>query len=155
MREIFMKIIRQKALSRSSKVLLILSFSAVLLIPLTPLAVKGLFFIDKPEFCISCHMMTPEYKNWSHSSHRVGAGCSDCHVPQQSIVTKLAGKMRDGLNHGYAYAFNQIPDPIRIKKHGAETVLENCIRCHGKLMASLRKDKRRCWDCHRGIPHGY
>lgn len=156
MKEIFMRVMRPKTLSRSSKVLLIIGFTAVLSIPLVPFTVKGLLlFTDRSEFCISCHMMTPEYKNWSHSSHRAGAGCSDCHVSHRGIVPKLAGKLRDGLNHGYAYAFNQVPDPIRIKKLGSDTVMENCVRCHGELIAGLKKDKRQCWDCHRGIPHGY
>ena len=40
----------------------------------------------------------------------------DCHVSQQTIVTKLAGKLRDSLNHGYAYAFNRIPDVNQAEK---------------------------------------
>lgn len=149
-------LIQKRPFGRFSKSILIFGFAALLFLPLLPLTFKGsLLLNDKPEFCVSCHTMRKEYNNWSHSAHRNWAACGDCHVPQQTVVTKLAGKLRDGLNHGYAYAFNKIPDPIRIKKHGSETVMQNCIRCHSRLVEKINKDGRKCWECHRGLPHGY
>lgn len=149
-------LIQRGAFGRCTKILLILGFAAILFVPLIPLTFKGSILLnDKSEFCIMCHTMQREYNNWSHSAHRGNAACSDCHVPQQTVVTKLAGKLRDGLNHGYAYAFKKIPDPIRIKRHGSETVMQNCIRCHSQLVEKINKGDRKCWECHRGLPHGY
>lgn len=152
-----MKVIRKKPLRMSYRVLLALVIAGVILIPLIPLAVRGAWtYTNKPEFCISCHVMKGEYRNWTHSSHRNWAGCSDCHVPQESIVTKLAGKTRDGIYHGYAYLLNKDPVLIRISKHGGDAVMSNCVRCHEQLVASiLHNGERKCWECHRGIAHGY
>lgn len=150
-----MRIVRRKKLGRGSKTLLALITAAVIFLPLVPLGIRGAWiYTNRPEFCVSCHTMKTEYRNWSHSAHRRWAGCGDCHVPQQSIVTKTAGKMRDGIYHGYAYAFDMTPDPVRISMHGQATVMGNCLRCHKELVAGIHKDNRKCWDCHRGLPHG-
>ncbi len=149
-------LVLKEPLGRLAKTLLVVGFIALLFTPLLPLAVKGSTLLnDTPEFCVSCHQMKKDYQNWSHSAHRNWAVCADCHVSQRSVVTKLAGKVRDGLNHGYAYVFDSAPDPIRIKRHAAETVMENCLRCHGELVSKFPDHGRKCWDCHRGMPHGY
>ncbi len=152
-----MEVIRKKPLGIPSKILLLMVVAGVIIIPLLPLGVKGAWtYTNKPEFCISCHTMKTEYQNWSHSAHRNWAGCGDCHLPQQSVVTKLAAKTRDGIYHGYAYVLNEDPALIRISKHGGDTVIGNCLRCHEQLVASIiHKGDRKCWECHRGIPHGY
>ncbi|MBZ0155756.1 MAG: cytochrome c nitrite reductase small subunit [Alphaproteobacteria bacterium] len=137
----------------SKKVALLL---AGLLLAFLPFGIGSAWtHTNKPEFCISCHTMEREYRNWSHSGHRNWAGCGDCHVPQQNVVAKVAGKARDGINHGYAFLSDRIPDPIRISKHAESTVMENCIRCHGEMVAKIKPDQRKCWDCHRNLPHGY
>ncbi len=119
-------------------------------------AVKGLFAVTGPsEFCVSCHTMKSQYRNWSHSAHRNWAGCSDCHVPQESVAAKLVAKTRDGISHVYAYTIGGVPDPIRLKPRSRKTVMNNCIRCHGQLVEKISLDGRKCWDCHRGTPHGY
>ncbi|MEW6741058.1 MAG: cytochrome c nitrite reductase small subunit [Nitrospirota bacterium] len=152
-----MKVVRKKPLGMSSRILLAVVIAGIILIPLIPLAVRGAWtYTNKPEFCVSCHMMKKEYQNWSHSAHRNWAVCGDCHLPQQSIITKLAGKARDGIYHGYAYALNKDPVLIRISKHGGDTVMSNCLRCHGQLVANIvHNGERKCWECHRGLPHGY
>lgn len=149
------EVIKKKPIGRSYKILLFLIIAGAILIPLVPLAVRGSWvYTGSPEFCVSCHMMKAEYSNWSHSAHRNWAGCGDCHLPQQSVVTKFTGKTRDGLYHGYAYVFKK-DSLIRISKHGNETVMDNCIRCHEQLIANIQKSGRKCWECHRGLPHGY
>src|SRR4030067_3833451 len=149
-----MKVIRKKPLGIPSKILLLMVVAGVIIIPLLPLGVKGAWtYTNKPEFCISCHMMKKEYQDWSHSAHRNWAGCGDCHLPQQSVVTKFAGKTRDGLYHGYAYIFKK-DSFIRISKHGEETVMDNCLRCHEQLVENIHITDRKCWECHRGLPHG-
>ncbi|MDO8746592.1 MAG: NapC/NirT family cytochrome c [Thermodesulfovibrionales bacterium] len=152
-----MKVIKKKPLRIHSKILLAVVIAGVILIPLIPLAAREAWvYTNRPEFCVSCHMMKKEYQNWFHSAHRNWAGCSGCHVPQQSIVTKLAVKMRDGLYHGYAQMFNNAHDHIRMSKHGEDTVMGKCLRCHEQLVSSIiHEGERKCWECHRGVPHGY
>ena len=99
--------------------------------------------------------MKKEHQGWSHSAHRNWAVCADCHVSQKSLVTKLAGKVRDGLNHGYAYVFDSAPDPIRIKRYGAATVMENYLRCHGQFVANFRIRAGSAGTAIGGQPHGY
>lgn len=151
-----MRVVKKKVLGKSSRIILAVVVAGAILMPLVPLGIRGAWtYTNRPEFCVSCHTMKREYQNWSHSAHRNWAGCGDCHVPQQSIVTKTAGKVRDGIYHGYAYAFDRTPDPVRISKHGQDTVMGNCIRCHEGLISNIHTDDRKCWECHRGLPHGY
>ncbi len=36
---------------------------------------------DDPAACVNCHIMTPYYITWAHSSHGRDVTCNDCHVP--------------------------------------------------------------------------
>lgn len=147
-------LIVKKPLGRATRILMTAAFSATLFIPLLPLTVQGTDILrDSPEFCISCHVMDQAYRDWSHSVHGYRVTCGDCHIPQESVVTKLAGKARNGLYHGYAQVLGEVPDPIRITRLGARTVMTNCVRCHGGLVSGVHMEGRRCWDCHRGIGH--
>ncbi|MEW6408759.1 MAG: cytochrome c nitrite reductase small subunit [Nitrospirota bacterium] len=152
-----MKVVRKKPLGIPSKILLVVVVTGVISVPLIPLAArKAWVYTNKPEFCVSCHVMKGEYQNWSHSAHRNWAGCNDCHLPQQSMVTELAGKTRDGIYHGYAYLLNKDSVLIRISKHGEDTVMGNCVKCHEPLVENiLHNGERKCWECHRGVAHGY
>ncbi|MEO5360910.1 MAG: NapC/NirT family cytochrome c [Nitrospirota bacterium] len=151
-----MKVIQKVQLGKSHRRMLAIIILAVIFLPILPLALRSAWLYSaSSEFCISCHTMNKEYQNWSHSVHSLGAVCGDCHVPQQSIITKLAGKTRDGIYHSYAYIFDSAPDPIRISKHGQDTVKKNCLRCHNQLLANIHTSSRKCWDCHRRVFHGY
>lgn len=123
------------------------------------------YLSNKPEACINCHVMTPQYITWRNSSHAKVATCNDCHVPQDNIFRKLYFKASDGLRHSTIFAFRLEPQVIQIKDAGKKVVQENCIRCHRNLIdrtelvkvsftrTSHGKDKL-CWDCHRETPHG-
>ncbi|AEG16277.1 cytochrome c nitrate reductase, small subunit [Desulfofundulus kuznetsovii DSM 6115] len=112
-------------------------------------------YTDRPEFCISCHVMEPQYETWFHSSHRQWASCSDCHVPHQNLAAKLVGKGIDGTRDFYLFYTNQVPDPIHLSDRGGRIVRENCLRCHGDLMENvIDREDRDCWECHRSVPHG-
>ncbi len=123
------------------------------------------YLSDKPEACINCHVMTPQYITWRNSSHSRVASCNDCHVPQDNIFRKLYFKANDGLRHATIFTFRLEPQVIQIKDAGKKVVQENCIRCHQNLIdqtelfkSSYTKFKhnteRFCWDCHRETPHG-
>ncbi|HNX44531.1 MAG TPA: cytochrome c nitrite reductase small subunit [Bacteroidales bacterium] len=124
------------------------------------------YLSDKPETCMNCHVMTPQYASWLHSSHRRVANCNDCHVPHNNVVNKYFFKAKDGLRHSLWFTFRLEPQVIRIKSAGQKVVKDNCIRCHQPLLidpemqAVIKSDYyrnrvgRQCWECHRETPHG-
>jgi cytochrome c nitrite reductase small subunit len=116
------------------------------------------YLSDAPETCMNCHVMTPQYVTWQHSSHREAAVCNDCHVPHDGFVRQYAFKAQDGLRHARVFTLRQEPQVIRLSAGAAPVVEANCRRCHGDLLAHLpreesRKAGPRCWDCHRDVPH--
>jgi cytochrome c nitrite reductase small subunit len=123
------------------------------------------YLSDKPEACINCHVMTPQYITWRNSSHARVATCNDCHAPQDNFIKKLYFKASDGLRHSAVFTFRLEPQVIQIKNAGKKVVQENCIRCHQNLIDQTNLIKvsytkfphnkeKLCWDCHRETPHG-
>lgn len=121
---------------------------------------------DKPETCVNCHIMAPQYATWSHSSHREWANCNDCHVPHNNIFNYYFFKAKDGLRHSTMFTLRLEPQVITIKEEGKKAVHNNCIRCHEYLLTEnkmnqqsetfqqMRNKDRECWECHREVPHG-
>lgn len=123
------------------------------------------YLSDEPSTCVNCHIMTPQYATWSHSSHRENAHCNDCHVPHNNALNKYYFKAKDGLRHATVFTLRNEPQVIFIKHEGKEVVHENCIRCHGQLLTDSKllmktdavhhyRMDRDCLDCHREVPHG-
>ncbi len=123
------------------------------------------YLSDKPETCVNCHIMAPQYATWTHSSHREIAGCNDCHVPHNNVINKYYFKAKDGLRHAAIFTMRSEPQVIRIKKASDDVVQQNCIRCHTSLLTDDRmqlydeqfnemRASRTCRDCHRETPHG-
>ena len=123
------------------------------------------YLSDKPETCVNCHIMAPQYATWKHSSHREVAHCNDCHVPHNNVFNKYYFKAKDGLRHATVFTLKKEPQVIFIKEEGAGVVHQNCVRCHeNQLMnaqqagcvANYKENRtaRPCWDCHREVPHG-
>ncbi len=120
---------------------------------------------DDPAACINCHLMTPYYQSWQHSSHGIQATCNDCHVPHDSEFKKYAFKAMDGLYHATVFTFRAEPQVIRPRTASSTVIMANCIRCHTQLntefvntgmidfKAAERGEGKACWDCHRDIPH--
>lgn len=123
------------------------------------------YLSDKPETCTNCHIMTPQYATWAHSSHREHTHCNDCHVPHNNVFNTYYFKAKDGMRHATIFTLRAEPQVIFIKEEGKHAVQNNCIRCHKTLITDSkmlrrtnhfheqRKD-RQCWDCHREVPHG-
>lgn len=120
---------------------------------------------DKPETCVNCHIMAPQYATWVHSSHREKTTCNDCHVPHNNVLNKYLFKAKDGLRHATIFTLRMEPQVIFIKEAGREQVHKNCIRCHRELLTDSRlmgyntetqkfRMERKCWECHRETPHG-
>lgn len=123
------------------------------------------YLSDKPETCMNCHIMAPQYATWSHSSHREVAHCNDCHVPHDNFINKYYFKAKDGLRHATIFTLRNEPQVIRILDAGIKVVHNNCIRCHEALLKDDQliartesfdhfRSERLCWECHREVPHG-
>lgn len=120
------------------------------------------YMSDKPETCINCHIMVPQYTTWKHSSHGRVTNCNDCHVPHTSLFAKYNFKARDGLRHSTLFTLHMEHDVIMIKPEGRAVVQQNCVRCHshqfeqmpGHHSQDFTGGERVCWSCHREIPHG-
>ena len=130
---------------------------------------KALSYLSSdPKACINCHVMNTQYATWQHSSHAQTAGCVDCHLPRDNMVNKYIAKAKDGYNHTVAFTFNTYKNAIKISDDGAKRVQENCISCHASLNAQVISNSdlnhkyddpsvatgRRCWECHKDVPHG-
>jgi len=122
------------------------------------------YLSDKPEVCINCHVMNPQYNDWAHSAHRNVATCNDCHVPHDNLFHKYLFKAQDGLRHAAIFTMRTEPQVIYIRQAGKEAVQGNCLRCHEKVVGTefmgsvLPKyhnylKERQCLDCHRETPH--
>jgi len=122
------------------------------------------YISNDPKVCVNCHIMSPEYSTWSHSSHRMYTTCNDCHVPHNNVFNKYYFKAKDGLRHATLFTLRAEPQVIRIKEAGANAVQTNCIRCHEKLITDVKvnqitdsfqmfRAERKCWECHRLTPH--
>ncbi|MEN8115611.1 MAG: cytochrome c nitrite reductase small subunit [Bacteroidota bacterium] len=123
------------------------------------------YLSDNPETCTNCHIMAPQYATWNHSSHREVAHCNDCHVPHNNVFNKYYFKAKDGIRHATMFTLRKEPQVIFIHEEGARVVHHNCVRCHStllndpKLAVSVEghqahREDRKCWECHREVPHG-
>ena len=125
------------------------------------------YLSSDPKVCINCHTMNTHYATWQHSSHRNRANCVECHLPRDSFSNKMLAKSRDGFKHSVAMTLRSYGFNIRATEDAAERIQANCIMCHQEIVSqmainsSLYQDSngaspvdRRCWDCHRDVPHG-
>lgn len=121
---------------------------------------------DDPSACVNCHVMSPYYATWSHSSHARNATCNDCHVPHENALRKYAFKGTDGVKHMTLFMTRQERMSPKIGDEGSQVVMNNCIKCHTELNTTLVRtgqidymmakagEGKVCWDCHRDVPHG-
>ena len=124
------------------------------------------YIADDPSACVNCHIMTPYYASWSHSSHGRDATCNDCHVPHQNLAMKYGFKDMDGMKHVAYFVTHSERQAIMAEDMSAQVIMDNCIRCHTQLnqefvktgrmgyMKTKRDEGKACWDCHRNVPHG-
>ncbi len=116
------------------------------------------YMSDRPETCVNCHVMRPQYHSWERGRHHAVATCNDCHVPTDPLGKWIA-KSSNGWHHSKAFTTGDYPEVIRIKPHNLAIVEANCVRCHGTLFhhpstehaASVESDG--CIRCHAGVAH--
>lgn len=122
---------------------------------------KGYSYMsDDPKACINCHIMQDQLDSWQKSTHHHVAKCNDCHLPH-NIVGKYFVKALNGFNHSAAFTLQNFKDPIQIKAHSKQVVLNSCISCHEPMVANLNgahqfsqnKDIN-CLSCHNQVGHG-
>ncbi len=107
---------------------------------------------ESPEFCGSCHVLTPEYEAWFHSGAHRGIKCIDCHLPNDNLAHHLWAKGLEGVGDTLAFHTGRVSEPIKLSDSGARVVVGNCRRCHAELVARINEE-RRCWECHRRMSH--
>ena len=115
------------------------------------------YMTDDPEACLNCHIMTPMYASWQHSSHARAATCNDCHVPHDSTVRKLYFKAMDGMRHSTIFTLRREPEVIKARPESRVVIQQNCIRCHTHQLHTAAIEpaaSRSCIECHREVPHG-
>lgn len=130
---------------------------------------KGYAYLsDDPKVCVGCHIMRPQYDDWSHGSHKAFAVCNECHLPHTNVAAKLYIKAMNGWNHGKAFTLQNFPEPIRIKPTNSVVLEENCIRCHAPVVENIIShgtlgvptdpvqgaDLYGCVRCHQAVGHG-
>lgn len=123
------------------------------------------YLSDRPETCVNCHIMSPYYATWLHSSHGRNTTCNDCHVPNDNIFNKFFFKAKDGLRHAAVFTIRGEAQALQTIGTSSEVIMNNCIRCHTQLNTEFIKTGRMgfkelkemngntCWDCHRNVPH--
>ncbi len=123
------------------------------------------YLSDKPETCVNCHIMSPYYATWMHSSHGRNTTCNDCHVPHNNVFNKYFFKAKDGMRHAAIFTLRMEPQAIQAKDASANVIMDNCIRCHTQLNTEFvstgkmgfkdikELNGKACWDCHRDVPH--
>jgi cytochrome c nitrite reductase small subunit len=117
------------------------------------------YFTNDPRACANCHIMREQFDGWSHSSHRLVAGCNDCHAPH-ALVPKLFTKALNGFNHSFAFTTGRFHEPIRIGDRNRRITEGACRSCHASLVAQIDHhppgDVTRtlqCTGCHRDVGH--
>jgi cytochrome c nitrite reductase small subunit len=86
-------------------------------------------------------------------------------VPHNNVFNKYFFKAKDGMRHATMFTLRLEPQVIQIHDAGKEVVQDNCIRCHINLLtddavkpltaqAHFVRSERKCWECHREVPHG-
>lgn len=109
---------------------------------------------DRPEFCTSCHEMTPYHTAWARGPH-AKVWCVDCHVganPVNRVLHKLIALKEVQVHMAGSPRF-PLPTPPEIP-------VDYCTRCHNRLPASTdtgfphaRHAFKRCTDCHAEAGH--
>lgn len=108
------------------------------------------------QYCgTSCHIMKPAYETSFHNVHREvnNVNCKDCHIPQDNIPLALVYKGYSGAKDIYKNTFDP-PDVLHATEWSRQVIQKNCIRCHRSVVERVQiSDGKRCFECHRGIPH--
>ncbi len=104
----------------------------------------GMAYTNTTEFCVSCHTMEINYREYQESLHYknqsgVQATCADCHVPKP-FVPKMITKVI-AAKDVYHHILGTIDTPERFEAHRWDMAR----RVWDKMR---RSDSRECRSCH-------
>lgn len=128
----------------------------------------SIIYTERPQFCITCHIMDPYYASWEESTHQE-VNCIECHY-EPGLKAHVVGKI-NGLVEVAQYLTNRYSEKPTAKVSDA-----SCLRpgCHTKENLLSRKLKfgnkvefqhrthlgrltadieLRCTSCHSQLTH--
>lgn len=116
------------------------------------------YFSKRPEACVNCHIMQTQYDGWQKASHHTAAVCVDCHLPER-FIPKYIAKAENGWRHGQRFTTQNFAEPMFVQEAGRRILENNCIRCHGPLVATMEahaglREDTQCLHCHANVGHG-
>lgn len=107
---------------------------------------------EAPIFCGGCHVMEGEYEAWAHAGAHRRKLCVDCHLPNENVALHYFWKSVGGMKDLVLFYSGVESEHVKISAQGAEVLQANCIRCHSSAVEFIDPD-RKCWECHRRLPH--
>ncbi len=107
---------------------------------------------DRPDFCVSCHVMESHYEDWIHAGAHRRVACVGCHLPNDNMGFHYLWKSLDGAKDALVFYSGRVPERIVLSSHGKEVLQANCVRCHETTVMMIDRE-RQCWNCHRRISH--
>jgi len=112
--------------------------------------------LTEASFCGRCHAMDLQVSTYLHSPHANAATCGDCHDPH-GLITGSAFAAFTGARDVYRVVTNTIPAEIRATDLSKKVLQNNCLRCHGDIMAEIGDTSHNggsyCFHCHQEIVH--
>ncbi len=147
-------------MARTRDWFLSLSMATRIVAVVSAVAILGVAFIavaratDQPDFCRSCHEMTPYHDAWSQGPHK-DLSCIECHVDDGEVERLLhkfvaLGEVVSHVRGDTAFPRNtlaSVPD-------------ERCKRCHEQVEVenldfdhALHASRGPCMKCHVEVGH--
>lgn len=116
---------------------------------------KGIEYTSSDTFCTKCHVMESYRETAYHTAHRAPqVNCKDCHIPQDNVIKMIAYKGYSGAKDIYSNVMGP-PNILQTTVMSKGIIQNNCIRCHSTTVQNIATtDGKRCFECHRQIPHG-
>ena len=143
---------------KKKRILLLGAVGALLMAMVMSLGM--LKFTSRPNFCVTCHEMKPEYQTWQTSSHSK-VSCVTCHI-KPGPVNFVKKKVED-LNQLRLHVTNRVPENIRMPEKIENEVCESCHTTQRAVTASgdikiphakhIEVQGLVCVDCHFSVVH--
>lgn len=118
---------------------------------------QALEYSSTPEFCASCHTMSPHYESWKVSPHAGEATCIECHSDPGAL-----GEMAAHVK-GVSMLYKTIAkiEPTLVMSHVVpNTSCEKCHQMDDEEAKGVRVSHKKhldkgvsCQDCHFGLVH--
>jgi nitrate/TMAO reductase-like tetraheme cytochrome c subunit len=130
---------------------IIAGVAVLLLIAVT---VPAMVYTERPQFCPTCHEMSPYYDAWAVGKH-AKTSCVDCHVDP--------GVVAHGLHKFVALkeVWDHFTKDNRFPAYTVELPNSRCIACHrtvavkskSRFSHAFHASKAACKDCHATTGH--